>query len=361
MPKGNGGKIIQSYLGYFKAHLAKAIRSQLGPVSSPAQLQVGTPAHKAWAQWQQSGIHTWYFKSNDRVLSFDNPVGIESPDADHEVSSSKFFRRASTAMRNKRKTQEDWPKRQVSERIPWAEYIATVNDEKDFPPHLHQIISPTTTTPSSSNLIEMSSVDSDSESINIEERSLDIVIEDQFDHTMFLHTPPRVPPLDQSMIIAPAVDIARNIPLPPSPMSSATSLVETKQDRSYIDLVKVLCGILKLELDKKPSSCMDKTEIIISKHYYELYPHIPQLITSLGGSIFIDSKSPKPLTCGVQRYAIDIDWSLGRNGSSKSNTLIDDESPKLDFHGLFNLIRDLREKELSPGNDDNGSGDLLTF
>ncbi|WVQ63955.1 uncharacterized protein L199_002112 [Kwoniella botswanensis] len=370
---------------------AETIKSVLGPISSESDIRMGSRSHQIWTRWQESGKNPWYFKyvalqlrrdsswlrksntsknphntnkPNDRVLSFNDPAGFDSDDeGTYRPLSSVTSGRPAIIAKNKRKTQQDWPGRRVSDRITWSEYAANANQEKDIPPHLRQVTSSTITTPSSSNLIEVNSKgsDSDSESTQVSNPRPIIIIDDQFDQTMLVHTPPHVPPLDQSMIIAPVVDIARNIPLPPSPMLSATSLVETKEDRSYVDLVKVLCRILKLELDKKPSHCMDKTEIIISKHYYELYPYIPQLVTSLGGGIFIDSKSPKTLTCGVQRYAIDRDRSLGRYGSSKSNTLIDDGSPRLDFSGLFNLIRDLKEKELSPGADDNDSGDLLTF
>ncbi|WWC97927.1 hypothetical protein V866_004816 [Kwoniella sp. B9012] len=132
------------------------------------------------------------------------------------------------------------------------------------------------------------------------------------------------------MITARIVDIAKNIPLPISPTFSAKTLVERKEDKPYVDLVRVLCGILSLELEKRPSRCMNKIEIVISNSYPELYLYIAQLVTDLGGRAFSNTKLLKPLAYGVKRAC-----------STSSG--------------------DLREKELSLVSDDNHSDDLLTF
>ncbi|WWC97928.1 hypothetical protein V866_004817 [Kwoniella sp. B9012] len=158
---------------------AEKIRSVLGPISSESEIRVGSRNHQIWTRLQESGKNTWYFnKRNDRVLSFNGPAGFDSDDeGTYRPSSSVVSRRPALVAKNKRKTQQDWPGRQVSDRIPWSGYIANVDEEKDIPPHLQQITSSTTTTPSS-NLVEISSADSGSESVVVGDRDFGTVIED---------------------------------------------------------------------------------------------------------------------------------------------------------------------------------------
>ncbi|WVW79306.1 hypothetical protein I302_101273 [Kwoniella bestiolae CBS 10118] len=363
--------------------LADTIETVLGPIPSEADIRVGSPSYKRWAKWQAEGKNTWYFKyvalqlhrdpswlvksgggrsnhntlnnaGRDRVSSFNDPAGINSEDEDYKPRSSDVFpRRGGNRYHQDKKY---WPKRTVSERVPWSEYIS--RGERDTPPHFRQTTPPTRTT---SRLVEMdidTDIDTDPGSAEVEARG----IEDHFDDKMFVRTPTPTPTsaldLNESMNMAPTLDIAKNIPLPASPILPESG-VEGYEMQVWRDMVEGLLSVLMMEVEQRPSTCMANIEVRIGNRDHPLFPLISRLIDNLGGRL-VERRYEESDNSDIKRYILHLPGISAhheddKRGAQAKGTF---EDPVLDIQGLFALIRELGKKEVSPSND---LGDLLTF